>query len=50
MGITVVAITDSNVDPGNIDYVIPGNDDAIKSITFLVTFLSKAMQGGKKAN
>jgi len=35
-GIPIVAITDSNSDPTVIDYAIPGNDDALKSLTFLV--------------
>ena len=35
-GIPVVAIGDANVNPDGIDYLIPGNDDAIKSIGFLL--------------
>jgi len=45
-GATVVAIVDSNANPDGIDYVIPANDDAIKSITYLVTQISAAIQGG----
>ena len=33
LGIPVVAIVDSNADPENIDYIIPGNDDALRSIS-----------------
>lgn len=45
---TVVAVVDSNADPDGITYVIPGNDDAIKSIQFLVIALSSAIQNGLK--
>lgn len=48
IGATVVAICDSNADPSGVDYPIPGNDDALKSITFLVDHLSQAIQGGAK--
>lgn len=43
---TVVAVVDSNADPDGIAYVIPGNDDAIKSIQYLLTALSTAVQNG----
>ncbi len=48
MKTTVVAVVDSNVDPDGIQYPIPGNDDAIKSITFLIGHLSEAIQEGRK--
>ena len=35
LGIPVIAITDTNVDPDLIDYPIPGNDDAIRSVTLI---------------
>ena len=34
LGIKIVAITDTNCDPDPIDFVIPGNDDALRSIRF----------------
>ncbi|MDE5028268.1 30S ribosomal protein S2, partial [Francisella tularensis subsp. holarctica] len=34
LGIKVVAIVDTNSNPEGIDYIIPGNDDAVKSISF----------------
>jgi small subunit ribosomal protein S2 len=46
--ITVVAIADSNCNPTLIDYPIPGNDDAIKSIKILVEAVSQAFESGKK--
>jgi len=49
LGIPVVAITDTNCDPTGIDYVVPGNDDAIKSITtFAKYFASAVAEGGAK--
>lgn len=53
LGIPVVAITDTNCDPSNIDYVVPGNDDAMKSITMFVDYFANAVaegSKGKKAN
>ena len=47
-GIKVVAIADSNCDPSLIDYPIPGNDDAIKSIKILVETVAGAYGEGKK--
>jgi small subunit ribosomal protein S2 len=47
LGITVVAIADSNCDPDVIDYPIPGNDDAIKSIKLLTSKIADAVLEGK---
>jgi len=47
LGITVVAIADSNCDPDVIDYPIPGNDDAIKSIKLLTSKIANAVLEGK---
>jgi small subunit ribosomal protein S2 len=43
----VVAIVDSNADPDLADYVIPANDDAIKSIQLIVDYVQKAIEVGK---
>ncbi len=48
MGIKVVAIADSNSDPNYIDYPIPGNDDAIKSIQIITKAIADAYEVGKK--
>ncbi|OGE31422.1 30S ribosomal protein S2 [Candidatus Daviesbacteria bacterium RIFCSPHIGHO2_02_FULL_36_13] len=48
MGIKVVAIADSNCNPSQIDYPIPGNDDAIKSIKILLEAVAGAYAEGKK--
>lgn len=49
IGAKVVAVVDSNSDPAGIDFPIPGNDDAIKSITYLIGKISEAIQSGQKA-
>lgn len=48
LGIPVVAITDTNCDPDGIDYVVPGNDDAIKSISLFVDYFSQSVIEGSK--
>ncbi len=51
LGIPVVAIVDTNCDPDNIDYVIPGNDDAIRAIRLLTSKVADAMiEGGQARN
>ncbi len=47
LGITVVAIVDTNCDPDNIDYIIPGNDDAIRSIKLLSHHIAEAVLAGQ---
>ena len=47
LGIPIVALVDSNCDPDGIDYVIPGNDDAIRSIKLLSSKISEAAAEGK---
>jgi small subunit ribosomal protein S2 len=42
LAIPVVAITDTNCDPDLVDYVIPGNDDAIRSIRLITTRIADA--------
>ena len=43
LGIPVVAITDTNCDPDEIDYVIPGNDDAIRAIKLIASVMANAV-------
>lgn len=50
LNIKVVAIADSNSDPTQIDYPIPGNDDAIKSIKILVGAIASAYGEGKSSS
>lgn len=47
LGIPVVAIIDTNCDPDLIDYVIPGNDDAIRSVKLICDIVSKAIAEGR---
>ncbi len=46
MGIPVVALVDTNGDPTNVDFVIPGNDDAPRSIKFVLDYLAEAARKG----
>jgi len=46
-GVTIVGITDSNADPKNVDFPIPANDDAIKSLTYLTKKFTEAIKDGK---
>ena len=49
LGIPVVAVVDTNCDPDLIDYVIPGNDDAIRSIRLMVSKMADAcMEGAER--
>ena len=48
LGIPVAALCDSNCDPTGIDFVIPGNDDALKSIRLFSTAISDAALEGKQ--
>ncbi len=47
LGIPVVAITDTNCDPDLIDYIIPGNDDAIRAIKLFVSHIADACLEGE---
>jgi len=48
LGIPIVAIVDTNCDPDEIDYVIPGNDDAIRAIRLLTSKIADAVLEGKQ--
>ncbi len=49
LGIPVVAVVDTNCDPDPIDYVIPGNDDAIRAIRLLASKMGDAVTEGAQA-
>ena len=50
MGIPIIGIVDTNSDPDSVDYVIPGNDDAIRSVSLLTRIISNAcLEGASKA-
>jgi small subunit ribosomal protein S2 len=47
LGIPIVAIVDTNCDPDEVDYVIPGNDDAIRSCALVARIVADAVQEGQ---
>lgn len=47
LGVPVVAVTDTNCDPDGIDFIIPGNDDAIRSIRLLSHHIAEAVLAGQ---
>ncbi|WP_342822263.1 30S ribosomal protein S2 [Candidatus Lucifugimonas marina] len=49
LGIPVVAIVDTNCDPTEVDYAIPGNDDSVRSITLITQHIAEAISSGKAA-
>jgi small subunit ribosomal protein S2 len=49
LGIPVIALTDTNADPDGIDYVIPGNDDAIKAVALITERIAGAALKGKSS-
>jgi small subunit ribosomal protein S2 len=49
LGIPVIGVVDSNNDPQGIDYVIPGNDDAIRSIRLYTAGIADAILDGRRA-
>jgi len=50
LGIPVVGVVDTNSNPDGIDYVIPGNDDAIRAIQIYATAMADAVLDGKQGN
>ncbi len=47
LGLPVIALVDTNCDPDDADYVIPGNDDAIRSCDLIVRVIASAIEAGK---
>ncbi|OFZ14504.1 MAG: 30S ribosomal protein S2 [Bdellovibrionales bacterium GWA2_49_15] len=51
LGIPVIAIADTNCDPTGIDYIVPGNDDAVKSVAmFTEYFAQSVLEGNAQAS
>ncbi len=48
LGIPVVAIVDTNCDPEEVDYVIPGNDDAIRAVKLVTSTIANAIVEGRE--
>jgi small subunit ribosomal protein S2 len=49
LNIPIVAIVDTNTDPDEVDYPIPGNDDAIRSVKLLTSIIANAVLAGREA-
>jgi len=49
-GVSIIALADTNIDPGVIDYPIPANDDAVKSVQLLLRHIAREIQEAKKVN
>jgi small subunit ribosomal protein S2 len=50
LGIPVIAIVDTNCDPDVVDYVIPGNDDALRAIRLFASKISESVIEGQAVN
>ena len=48
MGIPVIGVVDTNCDPDEIDFPIPGNDDAIRAVKLIVSAMSQAIIEAKQ--
>ncbi|HHW24716.1 MAG TPA: 30S ribosomal protein S2 [Bacillota bacterium] len=48
LGIPIIAIVDTNCDPDEIDYIIPGNDDAIRAIKLITSLIADAVIEGRQ--
>jgi small subunit ribosomal protein S2 len=47
LGLPIIALVDTNCDPDEADYVIPGNDDAIRSCSLITRVIAEAIEAGK---
>jgi small subunit ribosomal protein S2 len=50
LGIPIIAIVDTNCDPDEVDYVIPGNDDAIRAVRLLTSKIADAFLEGRQGD
>ena len=48
LGIPVIGIVDTNCDPDDADYIIPGNDDAIRAIKLITSVMADAVIEGRQ--
>jgi small subunit ribosomal protein S2 len=48
LGVPVIALVDTNGDPGLVDYPIPCNDDATKTINLILDYIKEAITAGKQ--
>ena len=49
LGLPVIAIVDTNCDPDEVDYIIPGNDDAIRAVSLVTRVIADALEEGQTA-
>jgi len=47
LGLPIIALVDTNCDPDDADFIIPGNDDAIRSCSLVVKTIASAIEAGK---
>jgi small subunit ribosomal protein S2 len=47
LGLPVIAIVDTNCDPDEVDYIIPGNDDAIRAVSLITRVMADALEEGQ---
>jgi small subunit ribosomal protein S2 len=47
LGIPIIGLIDTNSDPDDVDYIIPGNDDAIRSVNLIARVIADAVMDGK---
>ena len=48
LGIPIIAIVDTNCDPDEVDYIIPGNDDAIRAVKLFASKIADAVLEGRQ--
>src|SRR5437667_437604 len=48
LGLPIIALVDTNADPDEADYVIPGNDDAIRSCSLITRVIADGIEAGKQ--
>lgn len=49
LGIPIIALADTNSDPDKVDYIIPGNDDAIRAVSLITKIIADAAEEGKES-
>jgi small subunit ribosomal protein S2 len=47
LGLPIIAIVDTNCDPDEVDYIIPGNDDAIRAVSLITRVIADALEDGR---
>ncbi|MFL5798569.1 MAG: 30S ribosomal protein S2 [Actinomycetota bacterium] len=47
LGLPIIAIVDTNCDPDEVDYIIPGNDDAIRAVSLVARVIADALEEGR---